>query len=133
MEGVDYLSDERKKALFDVEAMKVVWVGSCEALEVSDRIAKLVANGPLEIGNAILSGLSRIAFLILYELAVRYNESRVCDIVLKSDSAWSAPQISVKHRELAGHCTVRELNQRPNIGHAVNVLSPLVEKWKPME
>ncbi|KAI3665152.1 hypothetical protein L6452_43773 [Arctium lappa] len=35
---------------------------------------------------------------------VRYNESdqpvcRVCDIVLKSDSAWSAHQISAKHRE----------------------------------
>ncbi|KAI3734582.1 hypothetical protein L6452_14053 [Arctium lappa] len=26
MEGVDYLSDERKKALFDVESMKVAWV-----------------------------------------------------------------------------------------------------------
>ncbi|KAI3735447.1 hypothetical protein L6452_14944 [Arctium lappa] len=26
MEGVDYLSDERKKAMFDVEAMKVAWV-----------------------------------------------------------------------------------------------------------
>ncbi|CAH1413846.1 unnamed protein product [Lactuca virosa] len=35
---------------------------------------------------------------------VRYNESdqpvcRVCDIVLKSDSAWGAHQISAKHRE----------------------------------
>ncbi|XP_024979289.1 receptor protein kinase TMK1-like [Cynara cardunculus var. scolymus] len=35
--------------------------------------------------------------------------------------------------ELAGHCTAREPNQRPDMGHAVNVLSPLVEKWKPME
>ncbi|KAF3787612.1 Receptor protein kinase [Nymphaea thermarum] len=33
--------------------------------------------------------------------------------------------------ELAGHCTVREPSQRPDIGHAVNVLSPLVEQWKP--
>ncbi|CAN6447742.1 unnamed protein product [Victoria cruziana] len=33
--------------------------------------------------------------------------------------------------ELAGHCTAREPNQRPDIGHAVNVLSPLVEQWKP--
>ncbi|XP_024973573.1 zinc finger protein 830 [Cynara cardunculus var. scolymus] len=35
---------------------------------------------------------------------VRYNESdqpvcRVCDIVLKSESAWSAHQVSAKHRE----------------------------------
>ncbi|KAI3690300.1 hypothetical protein L2E82_48280 [Cichorium intybus] len=39
---------------------------------------------------------------------VRYNESdqpvcRVCDIVLKSDSAWSAHQISAKHREVYMH------------------------------
>ena len=47
MAGVDYLSDERKKARFDVEAMKVVWSGSREAFEVSDRIARLVANDPV--------------------------------------------------------------------------------------
>ncbi|XP_061362937.1 receptor protein kinase TMK1-like [Gastrolobium bilobum] len=35
--------------------------------------------------------------------------------------------------ELAGHCTAREPNQRPNMGHAVNVLAPLVEKWKPLD
>ncbi|XP_052199465.1 receptor protein kinase TMK1-like [Diospyros lotus] len=35
--------------------------------------------------------------------------------------------------ELAGHCTAREPNQRPDMGHAVNVLSPLVEKWKPID
>lgn len=33
--------------------------------------------------------------------------------------------------ELAGHCTAREPFQRPDMGHAVNVLSPLVEQWKP--
>ncbi|XP_042505242.1 receptor-like kinase TMK3 [Macadamia integrifolia] len=35
--------------------------------------------------------------------------------------------------ELAGHCTAREPSQRPDMGHAVNVLSPLVEKWKPFD
>lgn len=35
--------------------------------------------------------------------------------------------------ELAGHCTAREPNQRPDMGHAVKVLSPLVEKWKPLD
>ncbi|KAJ6309734.1 hypothetical protein OIU76_014631 [Salix suchowensis] len=34
--------------------------------------------------------------------------------------------------ELAGHCTSREPNHRPDMGHAVNVLAPLVEKWKPI-
>ena len=33
--------------------------------------------------------------------------------------------------ELAGHCTAREPHQRPDMGHAVNVLVPLVEQWKP--
>ncbi|CAL0310006.1 unnamed protein product [Lupinus luteus] len=35
--------------------------------------------------------------------------------------------------ELAGHCTAREPGQRPDMGHAVNVLAPLVEKWKPFD
>lgn len=35
--------------------------------------------------------------------------------------------------ELAGHCTAREPSHRPDMGHAVNVLSPLVEKWKPFD
>ncbi|ONI31875.1 hypothetical protein PRUPE_1G336300 [Prunus persica] len=35
--------------------------------------------------------------------------------------------------ELAGHCTARESYQRPDMGHAVNVLSSLVEHWKPSE
>ncbi|MQL75175.1 hypothetical protein Taro_007541 [Colocasia esculenta] len=33
--------------------------------------------------------------------------------------------------ELAGHCTSREAHQRPDMGHAVNVLVPLVGQWKP--
>ncbi|KAJ4845755.1 Receptor-like kinase tmk4 [Turnera subulata] len=36
-----------------------------------------------------------------------------------------------KVAELAGHCTAREPYQRPDMGHAVNVLGPLVEQWKP--
>ncbi|XVE59645.1 hypothetical protein DITRI_Ditri05aG0062800 [Diplodiscus trichospermus] len=35
--------------------------------------------------------------------------------------------------ELAGHCTAREPNHRPDMGHAVNVLAPLVEKWRPVD
>ncbi|KAL7226241.1 hypothetical protein ACSBR1_021382 [Camellia fascicularis] len=33
--------------------------------------------------------------------------------------------------ELAGHCTARDPNHRPDMGYAVNVLAPLVENWKP--
>ncbi|CAJ2675998.1 unnamed protein product [Trifolium pratense] len=35
--------------------------------------------------------------------------------------------------ELAGHCSAREPHQRPDMSHAVNVLSSLVEVWKPAE
>ncbi|KAG4972152.1 hypothetical protein JHK84_038231 [Glycine max] len=35
--------------------------------------------------------------------------------------------------ELAGHCTAREAHHRPDMGHAVNVLAALVEKWKPVD
>lgn len=35
--------------------------------------------------------------------------------------------------ELAGHCCAREPYQRPEMGHAVNVLSSLVEMWKPTD
>ena len=35
--------------------------------------------------------------------------------------------------ELAGHCTAREPYQRPDMSHVVNVLSSLVELWKPAE
>ncbi|KAG4989658.1 hypothetical protein JHK85_032641 [Glycine max] len=35
--------------------------------------------------------------------------------------------------ELAGHCCAREPYQRPDAGHVVNVLSSLVELWKPSD
>lgn len=43
----DQLAHERKKAQFDVDALKVVWAGSQHALQVSDRMAKLVASDPV--------------------------------------------------------------------------------------
>ncbi|CAM8967643.1 unnamed protein product [Rhodiola kirilowii] len=35
--------------------------------------------------------------------------------------------------ELAGHCTARDPNHRPDMGYAVTVLAPLVEKWQPVK
>ncbi|KAJ6816713.1 receptor protein kinase TMK1-like [Iris pallida] len=35
--------------------------------------------------------------------------------------------------ELAGHCCAREPHQRPDMGHAVNVLASLAELWKPSD
>ncbi|GAB4830300.1 hypothetical protein Ancab_019938 [Ancistrocladus abbreviatus] len=36
-----------------------------------------------------------------------------------------------KVAEIAGHCTSREPNQRPEMGHVVSILLPLVEQWRP--
>lgn len=47
METVDHLAHERSKAQFDVDDMKVVWAGSRHALDVSDRMARLVASDPV--------------------------------------------------------------------------------------
>ncbi|KAL8111477.1 hypothetical protein AgCh_019263 [Apium graveolens] len=47
MEGVDYLAEERNKAGFDVNCMKIVWYGSQRDFNVSDRMAKLVASDPV--------------------------------------------------------------------------------------
>ncbi|XP_074268985.1 peroxisomal acyl-coenzyme A oxidase 1 isoform X1 [Silene latifolia] len=44
--GVDYLQDERKRANFDVDAMKVIWAGGKHLHEVGDRVARLVASDP---------------------------------------------------------------------------------------
>ncbi|CAH1436923.1 unnamed protein product [Lactuca virosa] len=38
-----------------------------------------------------------------------------------------------KAAELAGHCCAREPYQRPDMSHAVNVLSSLVEMWRPSD
>lgn len=34
--------------------------------------------------------------------------------------------------DVAGYCTAREPQQRPDMSHAVNLLSPLVEQWIPV-
>ena len=49
MEVVDHLAHERKKAQFDVEAMKIVWAGSRQAFEVADRMARLAASDPVSL------------------------------------------------------------------------------------
>ncbi|KAJ8748125.1 hypothetical protein K2173_014554 [Erythroxylum novogranatense] len=47
MEAVDHLAEERNRAEFDVEEMKIVWAGSRKEFEVSDRMARLVASDPV--------------------------------------------------------------------------------------
>ncbi|XP_010553548.1 PREDICTED: receptor-like kinase TMK3 isoform X2 [Tarenaya hassleriana] len=58
-----------------------------------------------------------------------FNKAVDPAIDLDQDTLSSVGKVS----ELAGHCCAREPYQRPDMGHVVNVLSSLVEQWKPSE
>ncbi|XP_022718895.1 peroxisomal acyl-coenzyme A oxidase 1-like isoform X3 [Durio zibethinus] len=47
MAALDYHAEERSKAEFDVEEMKIVWAGSRHDYEINDRVARLVASDPV--------------------------------------------------------------------------------------
>ncbi|OWM84233.1 receptor-like kinase TMK4 [Punica granatum] len=55
--------------------------------------------------------------------------SKVIDEALDLDE--ETLQSITKVAELSGHCTAREPQQRPDMGHVVNILSPLIEQWRP--
>lgn len=55
MEGIDYHDGERSKAEFDVEEMKIVWAGSREVFEVSDRMGRLVASDEVNFLFSLLA------------------------------------------------------------------------------
>ncbi|XP_071713290.1 receptor-like kinase TMK4 [Rutidosis leptorrhynchoides] len=63
-------------------------------------------------------------------LIAKENIVKSIDQFLDTDDEETLESI-FKVAELAGHCTAREPFQRPDMGHAVNVLGPLVEQWKP--
>ncbi|KAD7478084.1 hypothetical protein R6Q59_007540 [Mikania micrantha] len=63
-------------------------------------------------------------------LISKENMLKAIDQTLETENEETLDSIS-KVAELAGHCTAREPFQRPDMGHAVNVLGPLVEQWKP--
>lgn len=48
MASVDFLAGERRKAEFDVDAMKIAWAGSLSEFQLHDRISKLVASDPVK-------------------------------------------------------------------------------------
>ena len=62
-------------------------------------------------------------------LMKKENIPKAIDESLNPDEETLATIYTVS--ELAGHCTAREPHQRPDMGHAVNVLAPLVEQWRP--
>ncbi|RZR83428.1 hypothetical protein BHM03_00010029 [Ensete ventricosum] len=68
MEGaaVDHLAHERSRAQFDVEAMKIAWAGSKHAVDVADRMARLVASDPVCSSPPSLPFLSPVLLLIYF-------------------------------------------------------------------
>ncbi|KAI3683408.1 hypothetical protein L1987_83911 [Smallanthus sonchifolius] len=65
-------------------------------------------------------------------LISKENIIKAIDQTLDTDDEETLDSIC-KVAELAGHCTAREPYQRPDMGHAVNVLGPLVQQWKPLQ
>ena len=63
--------------------------------------------------------LDKDSFQIIIDPTIDVDEETLCSISIVA--------------ELAGHCCAREPHQRPDMSHIVNVLSPLVEVWKPTE
>ncbi|KAK4799029.1 hypothetical protein SAY86_024394 [Trapa natans] len=73
-------------------------------------------------------------YLVGYFWNIKSNEERlVAAIDPTIDRKEGTFKSILAVAELAGHCTSREPGQRPDMGHAVSVLSPLVEKWKPFD
>ncbi|KAD5803709.1 hypothetical protein E3N88_15069 [Mikania micrantha] len=65
-------------------------------------------------------------------LVSKENIGKAIDPYLNTEDEETLESIC-KVAELAGHCTAREPYQRPDMGHAVNVLGPLVQQWKPSQ
>lgn len=63
-------------------------------------------------------------------MLIKQDIVKAIDQTLDTDDEETLASIC-KVAELAGHCTALEAQQRPDMGHAVNVLGPLVEQWKP--
>ncbi|PKA66809.1 putative receptor protein kinase TMK1 [Apostasia shenzhenica] len=74
-------------------------------------------------------------YLVEWFQYIKWNQGKLEDAV--------DPQINISDEktfqsvckvvELAGHCTARDPHQRPEMGHAVTVLSPMVQKWEPRD
>ncbi|KAL7181116.1 hypothetical protein ACSBR1_040056 [Camellia fascicularis] len=62
--------------------------------------------------------MHKVAFHKAIDPVIDLNEETLASICIVAD--------------LAGHCCAKMPSQRPNICHAVNVLSSLVELWKPL-
>ncbi|CAN1137664.1 Receptor-like kinase TMK3 [Linum perenne] len=62
--------------------------------------------------------LDKKAFSAVIDSFIEQNEDTLASITTVAD--------------LAGHCTAREPNQRPEMSHVVNTLSSLAELWKPV-
>ncbi|RAL43401.1 hypothetical protein DM860_012542 [Cuscuta australis] len=64
------------------------------------------------------------------QLANREKLKAIIDPCLEPDKETFERMCRVA--DLAGYCTAREPHQRPDMNHAVNILSPMVEEWVPV-
>ena len=63
------------------------------------------------------------------QILINENISNAIDQTLNPEE--ETMESIYKVAELARNCTTHEPYQRPDMGHAVHILSPLVEQWKP--
>lgn len=79
MEGVDYLAQERNKAGFDVNAMKIVWYGSQRNFDISDRMSKLVASDPVCLSLSLsLVSIFYVTSVVLWVCVFRWGFTLFC-------------------------------------------------------
>jgi hypothetical protein len=81
------------------------------------------------LDDSVLDDWSDMVTWFRSVLINRENTPKAIDQTLNPDE--ETMESIYKVAELAGHCTAREPYQRPDMGHAVSILSPLVEQWKP--
>ncbi|XP_062167367.1 receptor-like kinase TMK4 [Alnus glutinosa] len=85
--------------------------------------------GRKALDDSVLDDWSDMVTWFRSVLINRENIPKAIDQTLNPDE--ETMESIYKVAELAGHCTAREPYQRPDMGHAVSILSPLVEQWKP--
>ncbi|XP_044967318.1 peroxisomal acyl-coenzyme A oxidase 1-like [Hordeum vulgare subsp. vulgare] len=89
-----HLARERATAHFDVDAMKVAWAGSRHAVEVADRMARLVASDPISTAAHPVSTrglLSTKVFLQAYYILSRVIRIELVRCLCKQCFVQDAP------------------------------------------
>ncbi|CAH2065661.1 unnamed protein product [Thlaspi arvense] len=118
----------------DNESVKITVAGS--SVSVGGISESYTLPGTSEAGDNIQmveAGNMLISIQVLRSVTNNFKSSfkKAIDPTIDLDEETLASVYTVA--ELAGHCCAREPYQRPDMGHAVNILSSLVELWKPSD